>query len=370
MRIGPILRLLPLLLATVAVPAAAQIPASTGWFQVPNTRIRPLCPAGIPGVIGCEGVTAAWSSGVFDQARNRLIIWGGGHTDYSGNELYAVDLSTLSSSRLTNPGPPATSCVETLSDGTPNSRHTYAQITFIDHTDEMYSFSGSIACPSSGINNTTWVFNFTAMRWTRLTPGGTLPPATEGGVTAYDPVGRNVYLHTPSDGHTYRYDRTANMYARITTGPDPFPFYGTGVIDPRRRRFVIVGGGQAKSLDITLSSTRLSPLSLSGCSGLMSAPGPGLAYVPPLDRIVGWAGGNTVYIINLDTNSCTTQSFTGGPSRVISDTWDNGTFGRWRYSQASQVFVYYGDVDSDAVTLRISANSGPAPNTPTSVTLR
>ncbi|MEK6578900.1 MAG: hypothetical protein AABZ55_06710, partial [Bdellovibrionota bacterium] len=72
--------------------------AAIGWTQLTNTKIRPVCPnpalyPNIQGVEGCSAVTADWSSGVFDTARNRLIVWGGGHNGYLGNEIYALNLN-------------------------------------------------------------------------------------------------------------------------------------------------------------------------------------------------------------------------------------------------------------------------------------
>jgi len=47
----------------------------------------------------------AWSGGAFDTTRDRLVVWGGGHADYPGNELYVFDLGTLRWQRLTDPSP-------------------------------------------------------------------------------------------------------------------------------------------------------------------------------------------------------------------------------------------------------------------------
>ena len=90
---------------------------------------------------------------------------------------------------------------------------------------------------------------------------------------------------------------------------------------------------------------------------LISAIYPGLAYDPVQDRIVGWAGGNTVYILNPSTGVWSTQTYAGAPA-VLS----NGTHGRFRYSPTSNVFVvcnYY--FDSDCYTLRLTSGSGTPP---------
>lgn len=373
--------LLFLLLMLTAVagppPATAQLPSSPGWFQIANSALRPRCAPGVPGAIGCEGVTAAWNSAIFDQTRNRMIIWGGGHNDYYGNEIYAIDLNTLASSRLTDPGQPyatpsCPSAPETLAGGTqPNSRHTYDALTYIAHMDEMFIWGGSLS-PCGSPSDGTWVFNFGARAWTQLFPGGDFPPGnvSEGSVAVYDPVSGNVYLKDNATGYLYRYSRAANTYTRLTNSFTSSNTHTKGVIDPSRRRLLIAGGGSAWLFDLTNTNPAAQNPSLAGCTNIVSADQGGLVYSPKIDRIVGWNGGNTITLLNLDTNSCTTQSFSGGPSRIINGQWDNGIYGRWQYSVTSDVFVYYGDVDSNAFGLRISPTETVAPSTPSSVTVR
>ncbi|MEK6627349.1 MAG: hypothetical protein AABY53_01890, partial [Bdellovibrionota bacterium] len=83
--------------------------APLGWTQLANTKIRPVCPVGSFG--DCGGVTQAWNSAVFDSKRNRLIVWGGGHQDYFGNEIYALNLSAtpITMTRINNPSTAAIS---------------------------------------------------------------------------------------------------------------------------------------------------------------------------------------------------------------------------------------------------------------------
>ena len=104
-----------MILACVASTAIAGSPA-LGWQEIPNTRIRPLCPLpnADPGEFGvCQSVTGAWSGGAFDSQRNRLYILGGGHADYAGNEVYMLDVNLLQLSRLNEPSfPVRDGCVD------------------------------------------------------------------------------------------------------------------------------------------------------------------------------------------------------------------------------------------------------------------
>ena len=72
------------------------------WYEVPNSRLRSVLPDPLPPG-NPKYITGAWSGGAYDTKRDRLIIWGGGHGDYGGNEMYAFDVNALSWSRIWGP---------------------------------------------------------------------------------------------------------------------------------------------------------------------------------------------------------------------------------------------------------------------------
>ena len=167
-------------------------------------------------------------------------------------------------------------------------------------------------------------------------------------------------MYAAQEGVLYRYDRTANSWTRLSSSFSTARPGAKAVIDPKRRLLLIASRGEIKSYDIAAANPSVRYPSLSSCSSIAKAGYGGLVYNPAIDRIVGWNGGDTITLLDLDTNSCTTQSFAGGPSRLIKQ-WDNGIFGRWQYSIASKVFIYYGDVDQNAFVLRIQAGSAGPP---------
>src|SRR5438876_2240675 len=70
------------------------------WYEVPSSHLRDVAPeeGQFPGTWGVEGPPATmndWSGGAYDSKRDRLIIWGGGHGGYAGNEIYVFDIGTL-----------------------------------------------------------------------------------------------------------------------------------------------------------------------------------------------------------------------------------------------------------------------------------
>ena len=287
----------------LALPSAAslqQLPPEFGWHQIPNTKLRSVCPpAGFGGSAydfryKCIGVIDSWNSAVMDTQRNRLVIWGGGHNDYFGNELYALDLGSLSMKRLNDPGLPVTpsTCPETVAGGTqPNSRHTYDGIAYVEHADSMFAFGGSLASCGS-FSTATWMYSFATDQWERRKPTGRIPRADPGVVTAYDPVTKKVFVHDLES--LYSYDPAADRYEHLAGGME-IDYHMTAVLDPVRRKLLVVGHGQAYIYDVSPGSWHMRrSLRSTGGDPIVKSSYPGMAYDPVRDRIVAWNGGNTV----------------------------------------------------------------------------
>jgi hypothetical protein len=341
-----------------ADPASAQsIPATLGWHVLPKTTLQSVCP---PNGFGgsdyeffgaCRGVVKAWSSAAMDTRRNRLIVWGGGHNDYYGNELYALDLTSLTVRRLTDPALPLDTkgCPESLANGTqPNSRHTYDGIAYIAHADRLFVFGGARAtCGYS--SDGTWTFDFGRSVWEPRSPSGSGPQADYGVVSAYDPNTGKVFVHDSLA--LYAYTIETDRYERWNFG-GKVDYHMTGVIDPVRRKFVMVGAGSVYVYDIARSSFfgGRQTLRTKGGDFIVQSDYPGLAYDPVTAKIVAWNGGDSVYSLDLDTGTWTVTTYPNGPG----DSQENGTFKRWSYSPASRVFVLVNSMTEDAYALRLT----------------
>ncbi|WP_199610384.1 Ig-like domain-containing protein [Flocculibacter collagenilyticus] len=57
------------------------------------------------GGIGPDAVFRAWTTAAYDPDKNIMYFFGGGHSDYGGNEIYSYDLNTLTWARVTEPAP-------------------------------------------------------------------------------------------------------------------------------------------------------------------------------------------------------------------------------------------------------------------------
>jgi hypothetical protein len=307
----------------------------------------------------------AWSGGTFDPNRNRLLVWGGGHGDYGGNEIYAFDINTLTWSRIWGPTdvslipwPPPT-CADTYADGNPVSRHTYDGLTFLPVQDRFWIYGGSRYCGSGGGGMDTWTFDQTGGHWERRADG----PGRFLVTSAYDPVTRHVFMNDESYC-LYEYDPVGNSWQEYCNAG------GTGLdknaeIDPVRRKYVAVGNGEIGIYNLAQSPPTLQWPTTTGATEIMSTRFTGLAYDPVSDRMVAWSGGPYVYTLNLDTLVWTRHSPTN--SVVPGPAADKGTHGRWQYIPSKNAFIGVSDIDENVFIYKLAAGGGtPSDSTPPS----
>ncbi len=94
-----------------------------------------------------NGVIRAWSSFAWDDKRGDLILWGGGHANYSGNEVYRWRSSSMNWELSSLPT--AVDCVGAdcvTRDGpanSPISSHTYDNSAYLPVADRFITFGGN-----------------------------------------------------------------------------------------------------------------------------------------------------------------------------------------------------------------------------------
>jgi ferric-dicitrate binding protein FerR (iron transport regulator) len=308
---------------------AAMAPGS--WLAIPNSKLSSVVPdkarfPGIQGRVGSDGVVAAWSGGAFDTRRNRLVVWGGGYTDYHGNELYAFSLETLAWERLTEPNPSPNLNHDANLDGTPNSRATYNGLAYLPDEDRLFALGGAVAGNGYAVCDRPWLFDFAAKTWSRRSPGGENPEAGMGALCAYDPAGRKVWW---GDGKGLSsYDVAADRWTRHAD--DAF-YYATGAVDPKRGLFVAVGNGGVAAYELRRPVRQV--WATTGGDAVVKRPNPGLDYDPVRERLTAWAGG-AVCTLDPATKAWTARDAPGAPPPT-----PNGIFGRWRYVPSLDAFI-------------------------------
>ncbi|HZF26871.1 MAG TPA: hypothetical protein VEZ88_11470 [Steroidobacteraceae bacterium] len=291
-----------------------------------------------------DNIMAAWSGGAFDTKRSRLLVWGGGHSDYAGNELYAFDVAAGQWSRLSNPS------------SSPVSVHTYDQLEYAPDQDRFVGIGGAV-WPTGNATNAVWLFDLANNAWIRgANIVGALFYIYEYNMdTAYDPVSHKVLMvgYTASADYnpatdTWR-DNLNSASRRLDT---------TGALDSKRRKFVFIGGGAASyfNVDSTGKMGDQQSLQTSGATEIQGCTAPGLDYDPVADRIVGWCSGADVYSLNLDTNVWTKLA----PTNAVSPGTpaSNGTFGRFRYMPAYNAYIVVNRTNANVFAYKLSNGAG------------
>jgi hypothetical protein len=324
------------------------------WMEVPNSKLRSVGPNPVPKG-NLENVIEGWSGGSYDTLRDRLIVWGGGHADYAGNEIYVFDLESLSWTRLTDPSSNIGGAPESgvYPDGLPRSRHTYDYIEYVEAVDLFCSFGGAALYPSGNIGTIrTDCFDFKSNEWKRMAD----MPETSGKINSnsvYDPVTGRVFYKNNRSVKVRSYDARNNRWSEVGK---PFPKTGglTADIDPGRRLMVFLGKGSTYTWH--LEKHDFKQLSTTGSGPSKNAPG--LTYDSVSDRMVAWQGGGNVYTLDLDTNTWQVHKPATGNTVVPPQQTNNGTFGRFRYIPSRNLFILVNGVDENVFLYRLSPGSG------------
>jgi hypothetical protein len=330
-------------------------PAPGEWMEHPNSKLASVLPSPLPDVGYGEpaAITNAWNGGTLDTRRGQLLVWGGGHADYGGNEVYAFRLTTRSWVRLTDPSPTTRATVEVLPDGRPPSRHTYSGLVYLPVQDRMMSVGGSLWWDGRGTRS-AWVFDPEARTWERRAD---MPGSQLTAMAAYDPVTELVFS-LQQNGDLMAYDAAKDTWTKhggkgSWAGFDPAR---TMVIHPRQRKLLVVGGREILQFDLAKSVAVAEPLATRGGELIVGAQGPGLAYDPTVDRIVGWAGGGDVYSLDLATKIWQHHPATGptappAPPRA-------GTYGRFQYVPPEKLYVLVNGIQQNVFLYRLAAIDG------------
>lgn len=334
------------------------------WYEIPNTPMRDVCPPNTDDYdwsFHCAGAIAAWSGGVIDTSRGRLVVWGGGHADYRGNEVYTFDLATLEWSRIWGPTDdaqiPSGGTHEEYDDGNPGSRHTYSGLVYLPPPHDTMVTSGGSLWQSGFYGSGVWRYAFGDDAWTRLADG-------PGEMGYGDPM-----VYDPESGHAFRransrmfeYDPDADMF--IPRADSDGGFWASNVsaaLDLSTRTMVIMGDDRVDLYHLD-SDTYEQDVAIEG-PNVVGGGSPGIAYDPEQERIVVWTGGLDVYTFDVDARSFSQHEIGGDDPGPI--TPSGGAFGRFRYAPSRNVFVYVDHVDSNVFVLRMSEGQGVPPDPP------
>lgn len=172
-----------------------------GTFPGGSTGVRSVFTAWCGGVLNTVGI---YRGGSFVPG-SFMVVFGGGHGDYGGNELYAygpLDSDAPTWSRITDPTLPAPNNVARTAEGYPVSRHTYDTLQFVPGLNQMIC-AGTPGYYSLGFGfDTVDAFDFdvnpaVSNPWLNYDAGwndGSAGGASSiNGTTGYDPLTNKIW---------------------------------------------------------------------------------------------------------------------------------------------------------------------------------
>jgi hypothetical protein len=352
------------------------------WYDVPNSQLKSQdpCPAANCSWSANEGVGAVmndWAGGAFATgfgAEGGLAVTGGGHQGYYGNELYVFDVATLKWQRVTNPldNPTCDYNEGELQDQSPCASHTYDFLQYHPGSNSFVQL-GSTSNQSQGGGGSPRVhlFNFTTKQWRR---GARRPSFNDqtGASSAYDPNRDVFWFLAPFNNYFAQYDPNANGGAGNWTLEQQFNIEidGVAAVDPVHDLYVVLEGRVTHSLIVFDLKHPASPpvtAKLAGDMTMMQGDGHGFEWDPTQKAFVGWNGGTSVYVLtppasNWQSGTWTWTRVDAAADNTVNpgDPNSNGTYSRWRYVPALNVYILANAVDRDVYFYKLS-NATPLP---------
>jgi hypothetical protein len=201
-----------------ALPTWLEIAPLFAWTEVPNSVIS-ASPVFQPGATSDGNGFFAFSGGTLKESGSELIEFGGGHSDYWGNDGYAIRLQDNAPAwrRLCDRTPLAQVTQDVaynVSDGRPTSRHTYH---FIHHIAAFDTVVFPV-CANVWFNTPSFaVTDGFSMASGTYFPAGTYasPPAP-----ILNSLGGNGCVKTPT-GTIYIHGGNGNFYRWVPTAGSP-----------------------------------------------------------------------------------------------------------------------------------------------------
>lgn len=335
------------------------------WTEIHDSQLTSVAATPSPG--GAINKIMAWSSAALDSRRQLLLLWGGGHGDYAGNEVYAFDIGRQEWRRLTEPSIADAGRTDTYADGRPRARHTYDYLEYMPGIDRMVSFGGAALYPYGGsATRQIAEFDIETRTWS-VGRRAAVPEVGNmiGTHARVDPRSGDVFVLPSQQSRLLRYSPSAD---RWTQGRDRtyVRVHSTAAIDPGRRLFVVIGsGGGAGRQALKWDLDRLGPAidlrcRTSGDVEIESAYGPGFDFHSPSGRFVAWAGGTDVYVLDPSTWRWARVSAAPGNDVDPGPASGTGTYGRFRYVESIDAFILVNAADQNVYLYRLPVSAdGP-----------
>lgn len=340
----------------LAADSAGDAPANS-WVEIPNTKMSTVVPreGEFPetwGVCGPTSVISEWSGAALDTKRSRLILFGGGHADYAGNELYAFDVNKLAWERMTDPFPnPKDDDSDENEDGTPQSRHSYGGLAYLGHRDRFFALGGSVYRSGHGACDRVWTFDLAGKKWSRSPRKTPFRPGYDC-TCAFNPATGKLWFCNMDSGSwasVWSYDFDHDAWTRLNIGEEPG--YRGAALDTKRGRLVVLSAGKVIAHDVRGSAPAETWVT-TGDDEFLKQHEVGFDYDPVADKLVGW-GAAEVFVLDPQRKAWAINNPPGAPKPS-----GNGTFGRWRYVPSVNAFILVTGIDVNVHFFKLTEGTG------------
>jgi hypothetical protein len=364
----------------------------------------------------CSNAFLAWSSAAWDDNDEVFWVFGGGHTDYNGNDVWklkigqatpaliqavlpTVPVSSNSTSFGYIPDANQTSSTNCSSNSVvngaqtcPNSRHTYGGLAYVPSTNVLMVEAGAVGPngPLRAIDQ--WELNHTTLQWARIdncgdglvgqacfgqTRPGSSGETIDLSCMTYNPVDGFVYFMDGFDNTLWKENPSTHVWTKLASGflPNGYGEYMSCSVDPVNNVLVTIQSNTSSEVILTASLASGSSFAVtdqtSHCSlasSLYNANGSSSAitYDSAISKfiVVPPNFGNTVYAVTPSTYTCAAMTFsTGAGNSAINGPADptnagaNSSFyagGRVAYSAKEDALIFVGGPFQHAYALRLT----------------
>ena len=376
---------LALSIPLLASSRPAALPAWVGalplweWHAIPNTALSSVEPTPRPlGITGPASKIIAWCGATLKRRGSVYLIGAaGGHADYGGNEVDALQLNSESPRWVELRGPSANADIlngcGVYLDGRGASTHTYYATQFIDARDRLIVFenpgaAGPFSEPPAGYPYNRPIstsFNLATNDWD---PPTYIPSYTAGGdwtacLVVKHPVTEDVYYNRFAAGW-WRWTQATNTWVKLSGHNQPGNYRGAA-IDPTRNRMLLVGGTGApevRELDGTPIPTTFGGL---GAAALALTGYPSVLYDEVNDTYLAvFNDGASIRVLRVHAGTWTVDApaTTGTPPAAR----QNGLQNAAQYVPELGGLVLANTYQGNVYFMRTSSAGGtvPAPPTP------
>lgn len=336
------------------------------WVALPNSNLNS---SGVMHSSESRWVIEAWGGAVLCwgglyigstfTAGTFLVCWGGGHTNYSGNEVYAygpLENDSPTWNRLRDATSPAPEDIDYDANGNPVSRHTYSTITYVNDGTRNWMLSlGTIGRYDDAYGGgEVFVYDFNQVSpnsnqpWSRKTAG-----TWAGDAVVYEPSSAKVWYHPADQNRIASYSVTGDSHA--SSGPYNNVLVGYGgngmaAIDTNLGIIAYWDNRSDRRLSFYRTNNGVSnDYYQPSTTGTAPADGNGsILYDPVAGVFRFWnGGGKTIWTLTPPGsnpyeggNAWTWSSATPGTGSTPDAQNTNGTFGRFSYSPNADVLGY------------------------------